>query len=153
MAWNANGIIRHKNELEAVLNTNKIDIWLVSETHITNQMLATFTNYNLYCSNHHLNNARGGSAIIIKQSIDHYEDDKICETDFQATTVTLKLLGTTTVTLKLLETDMSITALYSPPKNKIKYERYMQLFNKHKGRFVIGGVGILCLFWWWYVVL
>ena len=34
---------------------------------------------------------------------------------------------------------MSITALYSPPKNKIKYERYMQLFNKHKGRFVIGG--------------
>ena len=92
-------------------------------------MFATFTNYNMYCSNHPLNNARGGSAIIIKQSIDHYEDDKICETDFQATTVTLKLLGT----------DMSITALYSPPKNKIKYERYMQLFNKHKGRFVIGG--------------
>ena len=110
MAWNANGIIRHKNELEAVLNTSKIDICLLSETHLTNQMFATFTNYNMYCSNHPLNNARGGSAIIIKQSIDHYEDDKICETDFQATTVTLKLLGT----------DMSIQYSHCIVHQKIK---------------------------------
>jgi len=34
MAWNANGLL-HQQELQAVLDTEKVDVCLVSETHFT----------------------------------------------------------------------------------------------------------------------
>jgi hypothetical protein len=33
--WNANGIFQHLNELQIVLNEKKIEIALISETHLT----------------------------------------------------------------------------------------------------------------------
>ena len=129
MAWNANGLIKHKDELEHLLNERRIDICLISETHLTTQTYTTFNGYNMYCANHPLNNARGGSAVIIKKSIDHHEEEKTNTAEFQATTIIIKLNNY----------DLSITALYSPPRHNIKSPQYMQLFNKHKGRFIIGG--------------
>ena len=37
MAWNANGLNNHLNELQIVLDTEKIDICLSSETHLATQ--------------------------------------------------------------------------------------------------------------------
>jgi len=31
MAWNANGLLQHQQELQAVLDTEKVDVCLVSE--------------------------------------------------------------------------------------------------------------------------
>ena len=121
MAWNANGILQHTNELEAILKTGNIDICLISETHLTNNTFVNIKNYETHCTNHPLNNARGGSAIIIKRTIKHHEEDKYCTEEFQATTISLKIEGIY----------LSITALYSPPKHKIKCDQYKDLISKN----------------------
>lgn len=36
--WNANGILQRRHELEVFLQTEKIDICLLSETHLTKHM-------------------------------------------------------------------------------------------------------------------
>jgi hypothetical protein len=35
MEWNANGQLRHQNELEVILSTENTDICLISESHFT----------------------------------------------------------------------------------------------------------------------
>ena len=44
MEWNANGLLQHKNELQAILETENIDICLICETHFTNQSFIKFKN-------------------------------------------------------------------------------------------------------------
>lgn len=34
--WNINGILNKQHELEVFLNSHHIDIWLISEIHMTN---------------------------------------------------------------------------------------------------------------------
>lgn len=48
MSWNGNGLARHKEELEIVLDLNEIDICLISETHFTNQSYIKFKGYLVY---------------------------------------------------------------------------------------------------------
>lgn len=129
MAWNADGIIKHANELEATLKIGDIDICLISETHLTNHTFVNIKNYETHCTNHPSNNARGGSAILIKRSIKHHEEDKYSTEEFQTTTISVQVEGIY----------LAISALYSPPKHKIKHEQYKQLLSRYKGRFIIGG--------------
>ena len=37
LLWNANGIQKHKKELELLLSTENIDVCLISETHFTKE--------------------------------------------------------------------------------------------------------------------
>ena len=104
MAWNANGLNNHLNELQIVLDTEKIDICLISETRLTTHSYFKLKNYKSYHAVHPDNCARGGSATIIRNSIDHYEEEKISSLKFQ----------TTTVTVKTKNQPLSITAVYSP---------------------------------------
>jgi exonuclease III len=67
--WNANGITRNQAELQVFLELQKIDICLISETHLTRQSYLSFRGYNFYHTIHPSNTARGGSAIIIKSNI------------------------------------------------------------------------------------
>jgi len=48
MAWNANGLLQHQQELQAVLDTEKLDACLVSETHFTKQSYSKFRDYKVY---------------------------------------------------------------------------------------------------------
>ena len=66
LLWNANGIQKHKKELEIILRTKEIDVCLVAETHLTSQSYFKINNYDTYHTTHPLNCARGGSAVIIK---------------------------------------------------------------------------------------
>lgn len=129
MSWNANGLIKHKNELEIVLNTKKIDICLISETHLTSHTFLNIKNYEIYYTNHPNNNARGGSAVIIKSTIKHHEETRYCSEEFQITTVSILLQGS----------EVWVSAIYSPPRHNIKYELYKYMLNKYKGKFIIGG--------------
>jgi hypothetical protein len=45
MEWNANGLQHHQQELQAVLDTKKEDVCLVSETHFTRQSHIKFRDY------------------------------------------------------------------------------------------------------------
>jgi exonuclease III len=72
--WNANGITQKQAELQVLLELQKIDICLISETHLTRESYLSFRGYNFYHTIHASNTARGGSLIIIKSNIPHYEE-------------------------------------------------------------------------------
>jgi exonuclease III len=66
-AWNANGLLQCIKEVEVFLNTQKIDVLLVSETHFTEQNYVNIPNYITYATNHPDGRAHAGSAIIIRK--------------------------------------------------------------------------------------
>jgi exonuclease III len=64
-AWNANGLLQHKEHLLVALIEHKIDVCLISETHFTRESYLKLTGYEVYHTVHPSNCARGGSAVII----------------------------------------------------------------------------------------
>ena len=111
------------------LNEQKIDIILISETHATTQTYIKIRGYKWYQSTHPSNKARGGSAILIKDNIDHYEECHIQLAEFQLTVVGIKSM----------KQKIKIGALYSPPRHNIKKEEYKHLLRNLGERFIIGG--------------
>jgi exonuclease III len=90
MAWNANGPLQHQQELQAVLDTENVDVCLVSETHFTKQSYIKFRGYKVYHTIHPENTARGRSAVVISENIHHYEETKYETEGIQATSVRIK---------------------------------------------------------------
>ena len=90
VTWNANGLLQHRNELQMFLDIKKIDICLVSETHFTNESYIKLKGYCVYHTIHPSNTARGGSAVIIRKNIQHFEDISINTEKMQVTAVTIK---------------------------------------------------------------
>jgi exonuclease III len=90
MEWNANGLLWHQHELEVILSTENIDICLISETHFTKESFIRFKNYITYHTIHPANMARGGSTVIIRNNIKHFEEEKYVTRDIQATIVTVE---------------------------------------------------------------
>lgn len=129
LLWNANGIQKQKKELELLLNSQSIDICLISETHLTSQSYFSIPLYETYHTIHPMNCARGGSAIIVRSSIKHHEETKISSNEFQTTTISIEVNGS----------PLKLTALYSPPRHNIKCDLYEQLFSQIGERFIIGG--------------
>jgi len=48
IAWNANGLVQRKQELEDFLHNENIDIALVSEIHFTPWTVLKIRNYNIH---------------------------------------------------------------------------------------------------------
>ena len=129
MEWNANGLLQHQQELQAVLDIEKIDICLISETHFTNQSYIHFKGYKVYHTIHPDNTARGGSAVIIRENILHHEEMKYKTEHIQATAVCIKTKNL----------HITIAAVYCPPKHSIKKNQYIDFFKKQGNKFIIGG--------------
>jgi hypothetical protein len=129
MAWNANGLLQHKDELQATLHIENIDICLISETHFTRESYIKLTGYTIYHTTHPANTARGGSALIIRNNIPHYEEEKYATPSIQATTVTLLSTNQT----------LTVSAIYCPPRHLISADQYLTFFCSLKDRFIIGG--------------
>ncbi|CAH2095940.1 unnamed protein product [Euphydryas editha] len=73
--------------------------------------------------------AHGGSAIIIKSNIKHYETEPFRTPKIQATSVVVEDW----------RGHLTVTALYSPPKHVIKKEEYINFFKTLGPRFIAGG--------------
>lgn len=129
MSWNANGLSRHKEELQVVLTINEIDICLISETHFTNQSSIKFKGYAFYHTIHPENSARGGSAILVKDNIKHFEEEKFSTPEIQATSINVKTQSNAVI----------VTSLYSPPRHGIKKDFYSQFLKTLGNRFIVGG--------------
>lgn len=129
MSWNANGLLRHQQELQAVLDIENIDVCLISETHFTKQSYITFKDYCIYHTIHPDNSARGGSAVIIKKNIQHFEEAKYGKEEIQATVVHIKTKNFPIV----------VAGLYCPPRHSIKSKQYSEFFKRLGKRFIIGG--------------
>jgi exonuclease III len=129
LAWNANGLLQHKEHLLVALIEQKIDISLISETHFTRESYLKLRGFEVYHTVHPSNCARGGSAVIVKTGLSHYEDVKIEKEEFQVTTVTLKTSAGA----------ITLAAIYSPPRHNLKRGDYLSILQSFPGKFIIGG--------------
>jgi hypothetical protein len=83
----------------------------------------------MYHTNHPDGTAHAGTAVIVKQTISHYELPKY-EEDF---------LQTTSIRVKTLPYELTVTAVYSPPKYNLKRDHYELFFSTLGPRFMAGG--------------
>lgn len=126
-AWNANGLEQRNLELALFLDSQKIDICLIAETHFTKETVMRLRGYKVYHTPS--NKCRGGSAVIVKENIKHHEELKFSSEIIQATTIRIHI--------KKLQ--CNITAIYSPPRHNIMVEDYIEFLQSLGNRFVAGG--------------
>lgn len=129
LEWNANGLLQHQRELQVVLDSKKIDVCLISETHFTKESYIKFKGYKVYSTIHPDNAAKGGAAVIIKESITHYQEMGWQNEQIQATAVNVRTKSF----------DVVIAAIYSPPRHAVKKENYVEFLKSQGPRFIIGG--------------
>jgi len=118
--WNANGLYPHIEEVKLFLNQNYIDVLLISESHFTDRTHCSIPQYNIYYTNHPDATAHAGTAVIIRQTISHYELPSFQQDYIQATSVNVTLLPY----------ELTISAVYCPPKHNNK-EQHFSHFLKH----------------------
>jgi GTP-sensing pleiotropic transcriptional regulator CodY len=106
MKWNANRLLLCQDELEVILSTENIDICLISEMHFAKEYFIRFKNYITYHTIHPANTARGGSPVIIRNNIKHFEEEKYVTQDIQAAIVTFETSKQTHSKCNLLPTKM-----------------------------------------------
>jgi len=129
IAWNANGLVQRKQELDDFLHNENIDIALVSEIHFTPWTVLKIRNYNIYTTLHPSGKARGGTAIFIKESIKHFELEEHSQLYLQATTVRVNDGNN----------DLTVTAIYCPPQGGADETKFTDFFRKLGNRFIVGG--------------
>jgi hypothetical protein len=83
----------------------------------------------MYCTNHPDGIARAGTAVIVKQTISHYKLPKH-EEDF---------LQATSIRVRTLPYELTVTAVYSPPKYNLKRDHYKLFFSTMGPKFMAGG--------------
>lgn len=127
--WNANGLLKHRDEIILFLKQNFIDIMLISETHFTEKSYFKIPNYLTYYTNHPDKTAHAGTAILIKKCIKHYALPKYEKDMIQATIIKV-------ITLPY---ELTVAAVYCPPKHNIKKEDFEKFFHTLGSNFVSGG--------------
>lgn len=129
VTWNANGILSKLPIFEVFLNSQDIDICLLTETHLTNNNNFILKNYNIYNAICPGNTARGGSSLIIKNTIDHFDFGKIESTDIQMSIVQINST----------KQKLNVGVVYCSPSCSIKKEIFKSLFLELNERFILGG--------------
>lgn len=129
VAWNANGLVQRKQELDNFLKTENIDIALISEIHFTSWTVLKLQNYNIYTTLHPSGRARGGTAVVIRETIKHFELEEYSELHIQATSVCVKDGNN----------DLTVTAIYCPPQGGADETRFTSFFQTLGDRFIAGG--------------
>ena len=119
--WNANGLQQHKEEVKLFLKQNLLDI-LVNETHFTNKNYFSIPGYDLCYTSHPDGTAHGGTAIIIKSSLAYCVQPNYAEATIQATTVSVSDLFC----------DITIAAVYCPPRHNLKEEHFAAFFQNSR---------------------
>jgi hypothetical protein len=122
-------LLQHQHELQEIIYTENIDICIIPDKHFTKESFNTFQNYTVCHAIYPANTARGGSAIIIKNNIKHFEEGKYVTRDIQATIVTVKTS----------KQNLTFSAIYCPPRYCIYANEYKILFDKLNSPFIIGG--------------
>lgn len=127
--WNANGLAQHSQDIKVFITTHKIDIMLISETHFTDMNYFKIPNFVVYSANHPDNTAHGGSAVLIKNTIRHYELPNFQQNDIQASSVVIEdWMGS-----------LTISSVYCPPRFNISDRRFSEFFRSLGPRFLAGG--------------
>jgi hypothetical protein len=105
------------------------NILLVSETHFTAESYIKIPSYRVYNTNHPDGTAHGGTVILIKHTVDHYQLQKYEENHLQATSIKVRTLPY----------ELTISAMYCPPRHNIKKKQFKHFFCTLDQRFLAGG--------------
>jgi exonuclease III len=124
--WNANGLLRHQEELKIFLTMNVIDIILISDTHFTDK---SYGNYKLYQANHSDGTAHGGAAILIKDTIQHYELPRYFENHMQASSIKITSLPYP-----------HTSAVYCSPRHNLRQIHFETFYHIFCPKFIAGGL-------------
>lgn len=127
--WNANGLVQHYQELKLFITQHKLDILLITESHFTEKSYFNIPNYSLYVANHPGNRARGGAAVLVKNSLSHYELPK----------VELNYLQSSSIVLATNSGPVTISAIYCPPSCITPNNCFENFFNTLGNKFIAGG--------------
>ncbi|XP_017473031.1 PREDICTED: RNA-directed DNA polymerase from mobile element jockey-like [Rhagoletis zephyria] len=126
---NANGIPHHKLELSKFLKDKEIDIMLLAETHLTNRYNFGISGYTFYCTNHPDGKAHGGTGILVRNRIKHHHLTGIAENYLQATSICVQTK----------QGDITLSAVYCPPRFTITEKQFMDFFSSLGERFLAAG--------------
>lgn len=129
LLWNSNGLINQKQELQAFLTLNPIDILLISEAHLTINSHCNFHGYIIHQCNHPDGTAHAGSAILIKSNIKHSPLPSYQNESFQATNIRIILNNIPT----------TISSVYCPPRSKITTTDFSHYFSAIGNNYIVGG--------------
>jgi hypothetical protein len=128
--WNSNGLIAKRDELENFLHEEAVDIGLITETHSSNRFfLKKLRGYTVHACNHPSGKAQGGSAVIVKNNINHTIEEPVSSDAVQATIIRIRLH----------DTDTAVAAVYCSPNKKIAKMDYDNLFCTIGCKWIIGG--------------
>ena len=122
-------MLNHKQEVLTFLHINKIDILLISESHFTNLTVFKVPHYNVYHTPHPDGTAHGGTTLIIRKIISHYELSPYQTNKIQATVVEIKTMPWR----------LTVAAIDSPPRRSISTDEYKDFLQTLGNRFIIGG--------------
>jgi exonuclease III len=128
-AWKSNGLSNHIPEIKIFLTIHKVDIVLISESHATNRSVIKISKYTVYYANHPDGRAHGGSAIIIKNSLRHYELEPYITEKIQSAKVKIQ-----TPTCSI-----TIAAIFSLPRHMVSTLEYQHYFNTLCSRCLVAG--------------
>jgi hypothetical protein len=128
--WNANGLARQADEVKTYLRHQNVDIKLISENHFTMKSSIHIPNYSIYDTQHPDGTAHGGTAIIIKNGIQHHLHRHYNQAHLQATSVTIDdWIG-----------PLTIAAVYCPPNHTIKADKFLSFYATLGQRFLGGEI-------------
>lgn len=128
VTWNAKVLTQRKYELETFLSQEKIDIMLLSETHFTGLTVFRIRNYQTYSTEHPSNKARGGTEVLVRNSIQHY-----CLPKFQQ-----DYLQASAIQVKTNKFSLTVAAAYCPHSCP-DYSKFAIFLNTLGNKFVVGG--------------
>lgn len=129
LTWNSNGLINRRNELLATLQNSRIDIALISETHLTNITQINLPGYHIIKSNHPDGTAHAGAAIFIRTPLLFYPLPQYQTAHKQACGIAIILNNI----------PINIYAIYSAPRHSITPTLFQHFFSTLDQRFIIGG--------------
>lgn len=112
--WDANGLAQHRNEIKQIIIQRKIDILLVSETHLIGR--------NYFKIN------KNKTQYTAQRKISFYEIEQIETYYIQATKIKIEEANGTLV----------VAAVYCPPRHTIKQIQFEQYFDLLENRFIAG---------------
>jgi hypothetical protein len=129
--WNGNGLSAHCLELQTSFDMQKIDIALISETHITSRTVFRLPHYTVFHTIHRVDTALGGAAVIIRSSLRHNEHLRFQTNELQAIAVHLEGLSW----------QLTVSAVYCPLRHAPYSAPYAAFFPIH-GSMVPGRRGL-----------
>jgi hypothetical protein len=100
----------------------------ISETHFTGKSYIRIPRYTVYHTNHPAGTARGGTALILKSSIQHHPLNPYSHSFLQATSVTVEDIAG----------PLTISAVYRPRRHSIQQEELEDFFDTLGLRFIAG---------------